>query len=333
MAGSSPPYSFEGLPSTALERILADASTDDVRRDSFNVVVRRFGRPETLFESWSDTSLAISPALGPAAIQDHHILERVCPLIHSDAILFNRSISLDDYADEEPLLEKYPLYYWPNAQSKNSGDWRRWVTRLTPSCGASWRRWGIFDLVQLSMHVPKLDYPLFSAAALFWNAALYLFVFPFGPLTVNIYDLSVFFGLPPHGHDFGSIDPFQYRFSDRFNTSWSGQSYSAVMKHITPDPMEDHFKFLTVFFSCFLFCSRCRECTLRFVPLVRQLLEMSQPVALGPLVLAAIYRGLFELTQETPGKLQRLASGPLWLVQIWLVASLPELVRFIPDRL
>ncbi|KAJ4823122.1 hypothetical protein Tsubulata_001876 [Turnera subulata] len=268
MAGSSPPHSFEDLPSTALEHILADASTDDVRRDSFNVVVRYFGRPETLFESWSDTSSAISPALGPEPIQDHHILER------------------------------------------NSGDWRRWVTRLTPSCSASWRRWGIFDLVQLSMHVPKLDYPLISAAALFWNAALNLFVFPFGPLTVNLYDLSVLFGLPPHSHEFGSIDPSQSRFSDRFITSWSGQSYSAVMKHITPDPMEDHFKFLIVFFSHFLFCSRGRECTLRFVPLVRQLLETVQPVALGPLVLAAIYRGLFELTQETPGKLQRLASGP-----------------------
>ncbi|KAJ4828477.1 hypothetical protein Tsubulata_025294 [Turnera subulata] len=97
---------------------------------------------------------------------------------------------------------------------------------------------------------------------------------------------------------------------------------------IPQDRREDHFKFLIVFFTRYLFYSRGKECTLRFVPLVCHLLESNHPVALGPLLLTAIYRGLRELTTETPGELHFSANGPLWLVQIWIMASLPYLVNF-----
>ncbi|KAJ4831025.1 hypothetical protein Tsubulata_048155 [Turnera subulata] len=101
---------------------------------------------------------------------------------------------------------------------------------------------------------------------------------------------------------------------------------------VSLNPKEDHFKFLIVFFTKYLFCFHGKECTLRFVPLVRHLLESDNPIALGPLVLASICKGLHQLTTETPGELHSSASGPLWLVQIWLMASLPELTRIWPQN-
>lgn len=60
----------------------------------------------------------------------------------------------------------------------------------------------IYDLIQLSRHDIDTNAPLLAAASCFWSTALNAFVFEFGTLT--LYDLSVLFGLKPHGQE---LDP------------------------------------------------------------------------------------------------------------------------------
>ncbi|KAJ4827884.1 hypothetical protein Tsubulata_014778 [Turnera subulata] len=288
MATSCPGRFFDNLPLDILWNIQESSSlSDSAKRDRFFALIDRIGLQGTLFETWVADSLVI--LLGPAAINDHPILKKVCPLSRPSAIPLGRSISLRDYAGEPPLRDQYPIQTWPYEPCIGLEEWRQWIDRLSESCS--------------------------------------------GPLTINLYDLSVLFGLLPHGHDFGTVSSEDSIFSDEFISSWFGKSYIAVMRQpALRNPKEDHFKFLVVFFTKYLFCSRGKECTLHFVPLVRHLLESDNPVALGPLVLASIYRGLCQFTTETPSELLPLANGPLWLVQIWLMASLRELTQIWPQN-
>ncbi|KAJ4837012.1 hypothetical protein Tsubulata_016669 [Turnera subulata] len=261
MATSCPTRSFDNLSLDILWDLQESLSlSDNAKRDRFFALIDHIGLRGPLFETWVADSLVIS--LGPTAINDHSILEKVCPLSRSTAIPWGRSISLRDYTDEPPLRDQYPIQTWP--------------------------------------YEPSTGYSFFSTATLFWNSSLNVFAFPFGPLTIKLYDLSVLFGLPPHGHDFSIVSSENSIFSDEFISTCSGKSYIAVMRQ--PESLntkEDHFKFLIVFFTKYLFCSRGKECTLCFVPLVRHLLESENPVALGSLVLASIYQGLHQLTTET----------------------------------
>ncbi|KAJ4840081.1 hypothetical protein Tsubulata_042606 [Turnera subulata] len=242
-----PSRSFDNLPLDILWDLQESSSlSDSAKRDRFFALIDRIGLRGPLFETWVADSLVIS--LGPAAINDHPILEKVCPLSRPNAIPWGRSISLRDYTNGPPLKDQYPIQTWPYEPSTGLGEWRQWINRLS----------------------------------------------------------SVLFGLPPHGHDFGIVSSENSIFSDEFISSWSGKSYIVVMRQ--------------------------PECTLCFVPLVLHLLESDNPIALGPLVLASIYKGLHQLTTETPGELHSSASGPLWLVQIWLMASLPELTRVWPQN-
>ncbi|KAJ4827046.1 hypothetical protein Tsubulata_030796 [Turnera subulata] len=283
MATSCPGRSFDNLPLDILWNIQESSSlSDNAKRDRFFALINCIGLRGPFFETWVADLLVIS--LGPAAINDHPILEKVCPLSRPSAFPWSRSISLRDYASKPPLRNQYPIQSWPYEPSTGLGEWRQWIDRLSGSCSGLWKRWGIYDLITLSLSILDLDYSFFSTAALFWNSSLNVFAFPSGPLTINLYDLSVLFGLPPHGHDFGTVSSEDSIFSDEFISSWSGKSYIAVMRQPTSlNPKEDHFKFLIVFFTKYLFCSRGKECTLRFVPLVRHLLESDNPVAWGPL--------------------------------------------------
>lgn len=64
---------------------------------------------------------------------------------------------------------------------------------------ALWKRYGIYELIQLIRTQLETNLPLLPAANFFWSSSFNAFVFPFSTFIITLYNLAVLFVLNSQG--------------------------------------------------------------------------------------------------------------------------------------
>ncbi|PRQ28558.1 putative aminotransferase-like, plant mobile domain-containing protein [Rosa chinensis] len=242
---------------------------------------------------------------------------------------------------------------WPG----ETANWIPWVERVEKRFGDVWRRLGIYDAIKLSTITIPCDRPLLVAAMCFWSSQTNSLELQFGALSLTLIDKAAIIGLPPHGQVVdivfakGKFDiDLGGELRDRskgtptvanYNT-WIEVFNSGLVRK-SPDsdgsPKEkeesqqetmevtpvEHAAFLAFWICKFLVCTTSKKVNVEYYKLVealasKEVQESDQPLALGPFVLAHLYRCLHHCVTKGVNPNW---PGPLWIFQLWLQTYFP----------
>ncbi|XP_037477284.1 uncharacterized protein LOC119354658 [Triticum dicoccoides] len=226
--------------------------------------------------------------------------------------------------------------------------WELWVAKLRPIHERLWRELGIFDAVLASTYRIKRDASAVLHLASFWSPSTSTFVFPWGEATITLEDVAVLGGFPADGSPVPAPLPHQWRPDEAalngvrldFNRSACKKAHHAAwMKHFLTDTDMDavieHASFLALWLTRFVLPGH-PESTMRqsLFPLAVRMARGDR-VALGPAVLASLYRDLREMktylvaASATGGNAELLSPlsvhAPLYILQLWMWERFPVL--------
>ncbi|CAL2257732.1 unnamed protein product [Prunus armeniaca] len=151
-------------------------------------------------------------------------------------------------------------------------------------------------------------------------------------MTPNLLDLVAIAGLRPHGDDFSAANlpeakaGLDFHKSNKTSESWV-KTYLGHDGDPTDPPSingvsyTEHVDFLVMWLCKFLARPKSSGITKEFQALAEVLADGHQ-VAMGPIFLAYLYRGLREVTTKP---MDYHASGPIWIFQLWLQLYFLEL--------
>ena len=203
-----------------------------------------------------------------------------------------------------------------------------------------WRRLGIYEAIKITENVIKVEKPLLAAALCFWSSATNTMVLPVGAMSPTVLDLATIIGLSPSGMEISAaainnnnIYPSEFRRSlgkatKKHSTNFRNL-YTAYAQVDTnslqrlPVKRMEHAAFLYYWLCKYMFCDKSRQCPHEFA-VIADALASGTRLALGPFVLAYLYRCLHDIVMD---KLNPDASGPLWIFQLWLRTYFPSTVR------
>ncbi|XBI91782.1 hypothetical protein VPH35_029029 [Triticum aestivum] len=226
--------------------------------------------------------------------------------------------------------------------------WELWVAKLRPIHERLWRELGIFDAVLASTYRIKRDASAVLHLASFWSPSTSTFVFPWGEATITLEDVAVLGGFPADGSPVPAPLPHQWRPDEAalngvrldFNRSACKKAHHAAwMKHFLTDTDMDavieHAAFLALWLTRFVLPGH-PESTMRqsLFPLAVRMAR-GDHVAIGPAVLASLYRDLREMKTylvaagATGGNAELLSPlsvhAPLYILQLWMWERFPVL--------
>ncbi|CAL2270796.1 unnamed protein product [Prunus armeniaca] len=212
-------------------------------------------------------------------------------------------------------------------------DWYHWFKALEPKLKGHWKKIGIYDTLLLCAGGPfPCDRSLIIAVLCFWSSSTNCMRLRFGMMTPNLLDLDAIADLRPHGEDFSAANLSDGKVGLDFHKSnkTSGSWVKTYLGH-GGDPTDppsinglsytEHVAFLVMSLCKFLACPKSGRITKEFQALVEVLADSHQ-VAMGPIFLAYLYRGLREVTTKP---MDYHASSPIWIFQLWLQLYFPEL--------
>ncbi|XP_059670735.1 uncharacterized protein LOC132316243 [Cornus florida] len=238
-------------------------------------------------------------------------------------------------ADILPFLQTFPPnkndslphFHFRTWHSPNDA-WINWVDRVGAVKGEVWKDCGIYDAIQLSKTNIAQDRALMIAAMFNWSTTTNSLHLKCGMMAPTIQDVCYLTGLKPFGIDVSTLlveedSPFIFP-SKQTGTKSSESSYGKYLTS-TMDPRvpvndAEHIAFLLAWLNKFLLCVPAFQVTKDFIH-VAVALSRGKHLALAPLVLSHLYRGIYDLLISNFGR----CGGPLWYFQIWLQVYFPEL--------
>ncbi|XP_073005149.1 uncharacterized protein [Typha latifolia] len=219
--------------------------------------------------------------------------------------------------------------------------WDQWVGKLRPKYGDCWKKAGILEAILASTYRIRRDPSAIFGVSAFWCEETNSFLFPWGEATISLEDVMILGGFPVLGEPVreslvGELKDIEAKMTEerlRFNRiSCKKADHSAWMKHYMErdgDELE-HIAFLSLWLSRFVFCSHPEKTLKQHVFPIAIRLARGVKIALGPAVLATIYRDLRELkeylvaggsTKEYP----LVVWAPLHVMQLWVWERFPSL--------
>ncbi|KAB2606390.1 hypothetical protein D8674_006107 [Pyrus ussuriensis x Pyrus communis] len=207
----------------------------------------------------------------------------------------------------------------------NDPNWVPWFERVEDQKGYIWHKAGIYDILQFSKFAIPFNRSLVLAALCFWSTSTNSFHLRHGPLTITLLDLSALLGLRPDGPQFDALvansisipdDNFGIRITKNSSFSSFIKEHNKIEGLVTD---EEHVAFLHYWLCRYLLCSRSFKIVTSNLPLAVAL-SRGEPYALGPLVLAYLYRGIKDLLDSELGA----SGGPIWILQLWLHTYFPK---------
>ncbi|KAL6276164.1 hypothetical protein ACE6H2_019765 [Prunus campanulata] len=212
-------------------------------------------------------------------------------------------------------------------------DWYDWFKALEPKLKTFWHKIGIYDALALcATGTFPCDRSLLIASLCFWSCSTNCMKLRFGMMTPTLLDLAAIAGLRPHGKDYSaaglpkSTSKLSYSRTNKYFSNWV-ETYFRFAKSSSGAPRngvsyEEHVAFLQMWLCKFLTCSKSGQIT-QEVQSLAEVLANGETVALGPIFLAYLYRGLHQMVSPNPVSCN--VSGPIWLFQLWLHIYFPEL--------
>ena len=173
---------------------------------------------------------------------------------------------------KELQLMALPTKSWPRA----SEDWITWVDRLFSHFQGHWESLGIAQFITLIKVSVTLDLDLMSIALRFWSKGLNSFIFPFGPVSNTMRDISIFTRLPFEDSEAVCLlDVYDPSLPHLEVSSTSQTSYSSAIRKwqtFTRIPyIKEHIEFLWVLLCHFFFFPHLGKPFMEYLPLARAL--------------------------------------------------------------
>ncbi|BFG15903.1 hypothetical protein CerSpe_021770 [Prunus speciosa] len=209
---------------------------------------------------------------------------------------------------------------WPTSGPEK---WNKWLDRLSSLCNAQWREEGIYDAIMLCKSSFICDRNLVAAGLCFWSPSTNTMKLRFGMMTPTLLDLAAMAGFRPCGGEVSALSPSKCEVD--FGFTKKNKSYKVFMEanaqETGPLTHKEHTAFLMIWLCKYVFCMASGQVTLEVQPLAEALAK-GHRLALGPMVLAYLYRGLYNMVSLNPMNCN--TTGPIWLFQLWLQVYFPE---------
>lgn len=77
-----------------------------------------------------------------------------------------------------------------------------WLNKVQCKRQDQWRRVGIFDVIQISRHVHRINQCMFLVSIYFWKGSTNTFQLPCGMLTPTLFNMAAITSLSPMGETF-----------------------------------------------------------------------------------------------------------------------------------
>ena len=205
----------------------------------------------------------------------------------------------------------------------------KWVCRIEVHKAESWKKIGIFDLIQLTKRQMPYNMGLLTSSFFFWDVNTNSFHTRYGMISPTLYDMAFLTGLPPTGETYL---PDMIPTVSISGIDLSNKTYSAFVKRNmgTGDSVSEgeHVAFLMYWLCAFIFCTKSLQVAMAYQDLAI-LLHLEKPLCLSKLLLATLYDSLREGVQciKTEQVVTNVA-GPFWLLQMWLNAIFEKHLRY-----
>ncbi|GAU46448.1 hypothetical protein TSUD_402150 [Trifolium subterraneum] len=198
-----------------------------------------------------------------------------------------------------------------------------WLDRVQRDYESLWKDFGLFDFIQLSRIGLKYQQEMIIAALHFFESSTITFQFECGMMTPTLFDIAAITGLPPTG------DTYDPTLADsKIELKINAKSYTKYIeeqnKQVGVVSDSEHVAFLVLWLSQHVFCTRSLQIAKMFIPMAIQLHE-GQQFGFGKLILGCLYenmRNVCENIKKTGDGSTFLGSGPFWLLQLWLNATI-----------
>lgn len=223
-------------------------------------------------------------------------------------------------------------------------DWNRWVEVLADKHKRTWERSGIYDAILSSTYEVRCNPDVVLGLAEFWSPETSTFLFPWGEATVTLEDTMILGGFsvsgkpvprfPPKSlvklvekmdnqrRDFGRI----YKSRKASHGEWL-KHYMQVRTNSSYEEEFEHVAFLSLWLSRYVFPQLPADDVVgKYVFPIAAHLSRGTTVALGPAVLASLYRDLTWLKKEAMSFSNVISvAAPFQLLQIWAFERFPSL--------
>lgn len=207
--------------------------------------------------------------------------------------------------------------------------WKQWVDKLSQKCSSIWIQTGICDAILSSIYEVHCNHDLLLGLSEFWCADTNTFVFPWGEATVTLEDVSILGGYPILGEPINSplsgglstiVDELNKNRVLISRSRAKKAEHSGWLKHFMEETQSDfeHVAFLSLWLSRYVFPSLADETLGKHVFPIAAKLSKGIQVAIGPAVLASLYRDFRTIREQAMASNETIrVSGPFQLVQIW----------------
>ncbi|XP_075482686.1 uncharacterized protein LOC142522960 [Primulina tabacum] len=128
----------------------------------------------------------------PLPIESINLLSPLSTL-ESSALLLDRKVA--------------PAFEYANFKSLPRGDanWNTWVDLLKKFDGNTWRKQGLYQLIQMSTVDTTSNIDLLEGAIRLWAPPCNSFILPCGPMSITLQHILLFTGLPLLRNEFASL--------------------------------------------------------------------------------------------------------------------------------
>ena len=200
------------------------------------------------------------------------------------------------------------------------------VTRLFPHFRGLWVSLGIERFIHLTIVNASLDVEFMSVVLKFWSKSINYIMFPFGPISITLRDITILTSLPIQGADALCLLNVQDSSLLALKVSFTTQTlYSAIIRKwydIIGIPYTiEHVEFLWVLLCICVFFPASGKPAMEYLPLAKTL-DLGRPNALDTLLLTSIYQTMCKYVSGGP---YHRVGGALWFIQMWLLTYFLEL--------
>ncbi|KAK2387268.1 serine/threonine-protein phosphatase 7 long form protein [Trifolium repens] len=291
---------------------------------------------DTIMEVRDDFMLSPAGDSKPT-LRTAHFLKPIANSIEESAFEFNPFSSSSSVFDPK----EWPLTIHFNSWRRTHTKWVRWVDQLQLRYETIWKKVGIFEAIMSTKCRIKKYNDLLYGIVEKWCSETNTFVFSFVEATITLEDVMVLGGYPILGDPvFISLEDEEMREVEKklilarkeliTDKKQGGDTRTSLWMDIFIDKGSEieHEAFLVTWLSIFVFPYRNDKVNSRLFPIAVHLAK-GNPIALGPAVLASLYKDLslfkktiVDLSKYPVGAdslpLELTIQSPFYLVQIWV---------------
>ncbi|KAJ8622768.1 hypothetical protein MRB53_031297 [Persea americana] len=231
---------------------------------------------------------------------------------------------------KSPSMTEYKGWRCPQRK------WGLWVSHMLPRHDSIWQRSGILDSIKASTCEIQRDPATILGLVESWCADTNTFVFEWGESTITLEDVLILGGFSvlgefvnaPLNEEMGEIEKTIVKEHRGFNKMKSKKaSHGAWLNHFMDIGGElEHVAFLSLWLSRYVFPTHPVDTICRNVFSIAVRLAKGTRIALGPAVLASLYRdlGLMKRNMDSDAP-NSVVWAPFQLLQKWSWERFPPL--------